>query len=216
MFESFGIQRFITRWLAAMFLVLATYNPSGYSYYHWVSELDIGNWILKLLAAVALAILYAMFGLATRRSLGRLGIAAWLVFFAVVIWIMIDVGLIRIAGSGTVVTIVLGPICWPSACHGRMCGPDCRVRRIPTTSPCPEPARNGGNRCNRVTTARCRIRAPPPQSAPIQAHTAASIESGRQLFCGDRGAENRVARSGKPLECEMRAGLPGGPADRRI
>ena len=107
MFESFGIQRFVTRWLAAMFLVLATYNPSGYSYYHWVSELDIGNWILKLLVAVVLAILYATFGLATRRSLGRLGIAAWLVFFAVVTWMMIDFGLIRIAGSGSVVTIAL-------------------------------------------------------------------------------------------------------------
>jgi tetrahydromethanopterin S-methyltransferase subunit E len=107
MFESFGIQRFVTRWLAAMFLVLATYNPSGYSYYHWVSELDIGNWMLKLLVAVVLAILYATFGLATRRSLGRLGITAWLVFFAVVTWMMIDFGLIRIAGSGSVVTIAL-------------------------------------------------------------------------------------------------------------
>jgi len=107
MFESFGIQRFVTRWLAAMFLVLATYNPSGYSYYHWVSELDIGNWILKILVALVLGILYATFGLATRRSLGRLGIAAWLLFFAVVTWMLVDFGLIRIAGSGTVATIVL-------------------------------------------------------------------------------------------------------------
>jgi hypothetical protein len=107
MVESFGIQRFVTRWLAAMFLVLATYNPSGYSYYHWVSEPDIGDWILKLLVGVVLAILYATFGLATQRSLGRLGIAAWLLFFAVVTWTMNDFGLIRIAGSGTVATIAL-------------------------------------------------------------------------------------------------------------
>ena len=107
MFESFGIQRFVTRWLAAMFLVLATYNPSGYSYYHWVGELDIANWILKLLVGIVLAILYATFGLATQRSLGRLGIAAWLLFFAVVTWTMIDLGLLRIAGSGTVATIAL-------------------------------------------------------------------------------------------------------------
>jgi tetrahydromethanopterin S-methyltransferase subunit E len=107
MFESFGIQRFITRWLAAMFLVLATYNPSGYSYYHWVSELDISDWILKLLVGVVLAILYATFGLATQRSLGRFGIAAWILFFAVVTWTMVDLGLLRIAGSGTVATIVL-------------------------------------------------------------------------------------------------------------
>jgi hypothetical protein len=107
MFESFGIQRFVTRWLAAMFLVLATYNPSGYSYFHWVSEPDVSNWILKLLVAVVLAILYATFGLATRRSLGRVGIAAWLLFFAVVTWMMIDLGLIRITGSGTVATLFL-------------------------------------------------------------------------------------------------------------
>ena len=95
MFESFGIQRFVARWLAALLLVLATYNPSGYSYYHWISELEVGNWVLKLLVGVVLAILYATFGLATQRSLGRLGIAAWLLFFAVVTWMMIDYGLIR-------------------------------------------------------------------------------------------------------------------------
>jgi len=107
MVESFGIQRFVARWLAALFLVLATYNPSGYSYYHWISELEVGNWILKLLVGVVLVILYATFGLATQRSLGRLGIAAWLLFFAVVTWTMIDLGLLRIAGSGTLATIVL-------------------------------------------------------------------------------------------------------------
>ena len=107
MFESFGIQRFVSRWLAAMLLVLATYNPSGYSYFHWVSELSVGDWILKLLVGVLLAILYATFGLATQRSLGRLGIAAWLLFFAVVTWTMIDLGVLRVAGSGTVATIML-------------------------------------------------------------------------------------------------------------
>ena len=73
MFENIGIQRFVARWLAALLLVLATYNPSGYSYYHWIGELEAGNWILKLLVGVVLAILYATFGLATQRSLGRLG-----------------------------------------------------------------------------------------------------------------------------------------------
>ena len=106
MFE-FGILRFVTRWLAAMFLVLATYNPSGYSYYHWVSELDIDDWILKLLVGVLLVILYATFGLATQRSLGRLGIAAWLFFFAIATWTIIDLGLLRIAGAGTMAMIVL-------------------------------------------------------------------------------------------------------------
>jgi hypothetical protein len=91
----------------AMFLVLATFNPSGYSYYHWVLDLENGDWILKLLVGVVFAILYATFGLATQRSLGRLGIAAWLLFFATMTWLLVDLGLIRIAGGGSVATIML-------------------------------------------------------------------------------------------------------------
>src|SRR5436190_8746356 len=107
MFETFGIQGFLIRWMMSMFLVLATFNPSGYSYYHWIIDLANGDWILKLLVGVVLGILYATFGLATQRSLGRLGIAAWLLFFATVTWLLVDLGLIRIAGAGTVATIAL-------------------------------------------------------------------------------------------------------------
>ena len=90
-----------------MFLVLATFNPSGYSYYHWILDLENGDWVLKLLVGVVLAILYATFGLATQRSLGRLGIAAWLLFFATMTWLLVDLGLVRIAGGGSVATIML-------------------------------------------------------------------------------------------------------------
>ena len=69
--ESFGIQGFLIRWISAMFLVLATFNPSGYSYYDWLTNLENDDWILKLLVGVVLAILYATFGLATQRSLGK-------------------------------------------------------------------------------------------------------------------------------------------------
>jgi hypothetical protein len=105
--ESFGFQGFVIRWLMAMFLVLATYNPSGYSYVDWVSRLSGGDWILKLLVGIVLAILYATFGLATQRSLGRIGVAAWLSFFAAVTWLLIDVGVLRVTSSGAVVTLVL-------------------------------------------------------------------------------------------------------------
>jgi hypothetical protein len=91
----------------AMFLVLATFNPSGYSYYHWILDLENGDWVLKLLVGVVLAILYATFGLATQRSLGRLGIVAWLLFFATMTWLLVDLGLVRIAGGGSVATIML-------------------------------------------------------------------------------------------------------------
>jgi hypothetical protein len=104
---SFGLQGFIIRWLMAVFLVVATYNPSGYSYYHWLIDFGSGEWLLKILIGIVLGILYATFGLATLRSLGRLGIAVWLLLFTSLVWLMIDLGMIRIVSSGTVVTIVL-------------------------------------------------------------------------------------------------------------
>src|SRR5436309_3271677 len=107
MLEAFGIQGFLIRWIMAMFLVLATFNPSGYSYYHWLANLENGDWILKVLVGVVLGILYATFGLATLRSLGRMGIVAWLLFFVTMTWLLVDLGLIRIAGGGTVATIAL-------------------------------------------------------------------------------------------------------------
>src|SRR5579863_8212022 len=105
--ESFGFQGFVARWLMAMFLVLATYNPSGYCYVGWITQVSSGDWILKLLVGIVIAILYATFGLATQRSLGRVGVAAWLAFFAAVTWLLIDIGVLRVTRSGTVVTLVL-------------------------------------------------------------------------------------------------------------
>ena len=105
--ESFGLQAFIARWLMAMFLVLATYNPSGYSYVDWVAHPSMRDWVLKLLVGLVLAILYATFGLATQRSLGRIGVAAWLSFFAAATWLLIDLGLLRVTSGGAVVTLVL-------------------------------------------------------------------------------------------------------------
>ncbi|MEO5375678.1 MAG: DUF6524 family protein [Alphaproteobacteria bacterium] len=35
---------FVRRWLACLFLVFATYNPSHYSYVHWATEGDPLGW----------------------------------------------------------------------------------------------------------------------------------------------------------------------------
>ncbi|MGY8695158.1 MAG: DUF6524 family protein, partial [Verrucomicrobiia bacterium] len=37
---KFDISSFIIRWIVCLFLVFAAYNPSGYSYFHWVGEVD--------------------------------------------------------------------------------------------------------------------------------------------------------------------------------
>jgi Family of unknown function (DUF6524) len=103
----FGLPGFIARWLAALFLVFATYNPSGYSYCDWIADLGGGQWVLKALATILLIIAYGTFILATLRSLGVLGVVTWFLFFSSIAWLMINIGVIQTLSARTLVTIGL-------------------------------------------------------------------------------------------------------------
>jgi hypothetical protein len=35
--KKFGLMSFVSRLLASLVMVFATYNPAGFSYFHWVS-----------------------------------------------------------------------------------------------------------------------------------------------------------------------------------
>lgn len=103
----FGVSGFIARWLAALFLVFATYNPSGYSYCDWIADVGGGHWVLKALVSVVLVIAYATFVLATLRSLGLLGVATWLILFSSIVWLTISIGLVQAPGVRMFVTFAL-------------------------------------------------------------------------------------------------------------
>jgi hypothetical protein len=103
----FGVSGFVARWLAALFLVFATYNPSGYSYCDWVADIGGGHWVLKAFVTLMLVIAYATFILATLRSIGLLGMATWALFFGSVVWLMINVGIIQTLSGRMFVTIAL-------------------------------------------------------------------------------------------------------------
>ena len=107
MLESFTFLGFVSRWLLAVFLVLAAYNPSGYSYFHWIVDGADGHWLSKLLIGFLLGIAYATFILASLRSLGPFGIAVWGALFTSVAWLLVDLGLFVPLTAGTVVTLVL-------------------------------------------------------------------------------------------------------------
>lgn len=77
----------LLRWLFALFGVFATYNPSGYSYYHWLQH-PSGLFALRVLAGVALLIFYAVYLRATVRSLGPIGIGLATALFGAVAWLL--------------------------------------------------------------------------------------------------------------------------------
>jgi hypothetical protein len=105
---SFSIPHLIARWLAAIFLVFATYNPSGNSYYHWLVDFNDSRWSLKVLAGCVLIILHLTFVFATLRSIGVTGIMATAALFGTMVWALVDNGFLNDIGIWSWVTIILG------------------------------------------------------------------------------------------------------------
>ncbi|MCP5437134.1 MAG: hypothetical protein H6960_03130 [Chromatiaceae bacterium] len=90
--NGFTLLSYLARLIAALVLVFATYNPSGYSYYHWFEQSLSDFNPLVALAGVVLLIGWVMFIRATLRSLGALGIILAVAFFGSLLWLVIDWG----------------------------------------------------------------------------------------------------------------------------
>ncbi len=89
----------VVRMLAVLLLVAASYNPSGYSWYHWVEQTGSDYWIAKLFTMFVLISGYIVCINATIRSLGLLfGIPLMLVLLTFG-WLASDRGWIDLSDS---------------------------------------------------------------------------------------------------------------------
>jgi predicted neutral ceramidase superfamily lipid hydrolase len=104
---AFNAANFLIRWVVALILVFATFNPTQYSYYRWVTGPDTGNLALQALVGVALLILYVIFMRATWRSIGAIGLALAIAFFGAIVWVMIDLGLLDADRSKILTYVIL-------------------------------------------------------------------------------------------------------------
>ena len=83
------------RFLMALVLVYATYNPEGWSYFHWAERVFLGTEgsgspALLFLAGTVLLIGWVVFLNATRRSLGLVGVVLAAALCGGVIWLFIE------------------------------------------------------------------------------------------------------------------------------
>ena len=93
MASKFNTQGFLIRFVAALALVFATYNPERLSYFHWaLGSRDPEEWALKAFVGVVLLIGWTIFLRATLRSLGLIGSALAAAFFGTLLWLVIDLG----------------------------------------------------------------------------------------------------------------------------
>lgn len=102
----------LLRVLLAVILVLATFNPSGYSLYHWLTSVPLGITPGKVLAMILLVIGWFSCLRAAYVSLGWFGMGLGAALFAAVVWVLIDQGLISLSGTAIVwlSLVVLGII----------------------------------------------------------------------------------------------------------
>jgi hypothetical protein len=93
---KFTFGAFILRWIAAVFVVFATYNPTGYSYYHWLL-LEAENWLpLKVLAGLMLGTSYLVAVRISRIALGNSGFVT-----ALLAALLFSFGLVSLVSPGT-------------------------------------------------------------------------------------------------------------------
>lgn len=120
--NDFNFIGFLWRLLLATIVVFATFNPSGYSAYHWViNSISAGEFgPLHALSIIVLAIGWSIVGVATWRSLEPLGLILATLAMAAIVWLFIDIGWLKpstVSGFTWVVLVCLSIIlaigmCW--------------------------------------------------------------------------------------------------------
>lgn len=109
--KSISASGILIRFFIAIILVFSTYNPEGYSFYHW-ALIDIKSITpLKALAGIVLLVGWIIYIRATLRSLGAIGLILAFAFFGILIWLVVDWGLIPTDSVRAVSYIILFVLC---------------------------------------------------------------------------------------------------------
>lgn len=94
---DFSLLGFLWRLLLASVVVFSTFNPSGYSAYHWIIDAIRGGEFgpLHAIAIMVLLIGWAIVCVATWRSLETLGLILAALALAAFVWLFVDIGLLK-------------------------------------------------------------------------------------------------------------------------
>lgn len=87
---------FLLRWLFALVLLTATYNPTPYNYVRWVADYGGQNLSIAALAGLILTIGYIIYIRATLRSIGGFGMALVIALVGAGLWVLHDLGLLKL------------------------------------------------------------------------------------------------------------------------
>ncbi len=107
--DAFGLPDFGWRLLLALTLVLATYNPTDYSFVHWMRTSIASHTLGPEHAVVGVALLGGWLVVvgATRSALGSVGLIVLCAFMATLVWWLVDIGWLVASSRGSIEWVVL-------------------------------------------------------------------------------------------------------------
>ena len=104
-----GVLGFALRFMAALALVLLTYNPTRYAFVPWlraaIAEGSAGA--LHALAGVVLLIGWTFFLNTAWSALGLLGLLLGAALLGAIVWVLLDYDLLALESSSSIVWVVL-------------------------------------------------------------------------------------------------------------
>ena len=109
--REFNFLGFVWRFLASLFLVLVSYNPTEYNYWKWLitainnepSTLGPEHFVVGVVLMIGWVILLA----ATQRSLGVLGLMLGAMLLSGVVWLLVDIGWLNVATLSSATWVAL-------------------------------------------------------------------------------------------------------------
>jgi hypothetical protein len=105
--NGISITGFFGRVLFALLLVLATFNPAGYSYFHWVRGEFPSVTPAQAVVGIVLLILWIFLSRSMMQAIGILGLLLMTAFTAALVWLFVSWGWLDVSNATTMSWVML-------------------------------------------------------------------------------------------------------------
>jgi O-antigen/teichoic acid export membrane protein len=91
----------------ALGLVLATFNPAGFSYFHWLRDEQPGITPAQAVVGIALLVLWIFLWRSMLQAVGALGLLLMAAFTGALVWLCASWGWLDVKNATTMAWVVL-------------------------------------------------------------------------------------------------------------
>lgn len=104
---NFSIAGFAWRVAFALAMVLLTFNPAGYSYFHWVRGNFPAFAPAQAVLGIGLLVLWIFLWRSMMQAIGSMGLLLMAAFTAALVWLFVSWGWLDVSNATTMAWVVL-------------------------------------------------------------------------------------------------------------